>query len=442
MRKQHSPSKYPFPNNQLNASIQNAATFLNLQQKQNGSFWSTTKTADSQTKPTSSIFISALIGCTLSDIRLPALASCISQLKTWLESQKSLHSTFNYWERRSWHDTHYPYPDDADTTYCALHFLDSQSKRPSIFTATNLLTALEEAPGGPYNTWFVSCTQRQEAWNLPDIPVEIHMARYFATYGICLHKLNKRIAAALSNDTLQGRFYCTHWPALYALTGWWKDSQTLQRKFMELDAKSPFETVYKIACKTRLGIHTTNDIASLIALQEANGSWPSAPLFFEQIDTSTINASVESKELSTALALSTLVTYQRSLNQSLSQKKREKFSHVTDFLPLIHSIFPLQDPSQARILQATHQLIFENYTLQNLALDRKGNPETSKISGISRKIGHNLAHIFTKNSAHDAVEHILNIQEASQGNTAIRQSLSRFWSKDTRLQQCRLVVFY
>jgi len=197
-------------------------TFLEKNQLKTGGF-SSLSTADAEdfsgAQRYQTVFSTALVLQNLSGI---AGAENLEQLKrklaAFLFSQKSLHWSWNYWDRNSPEAKTHPYPDDLDDTFCALTAL--QLARPNSITgevlahSTHLLTALEVTEGGPYTTWLVGADAK-EKWRDIDLGVNLNIGYFLHLNGVTLPNLTRYYESALAEGKITTPYYPRSLPILF-----------------------------------------------------------------------------------------------------------------------------------------------------------------------------------------------------------------------------------
>lgn len=137
---------------------------------------------------------------------LPEFQDIIKSAITFLKQSQSLNGSWNYLARNN-SELEAParYPDDLDDTFLALHVLaiwEPDFITPEILaSATNILIAAEQSPGGPYFTWIVPSELRNK-WGDVDVVVNSNINNFLKYQGITLEPLQQYLKNAVTKNTI------------------------------------------------------------------------------------------------------------------------------------------------------------------------------------------------------------------------------------------------
>jgi len=247
-------------------------------------------------------------------------------------SQKSDHWSFNYWFKDSKRFKTEPYPDDLDDTFCALAALHRFNKKiikgNDIAVIVNLLLLCEQQEGGPYRTWLVP--QDNFLWSDCDVAVNSNVAYFLSLQEVELDSITEIAESALITLNLKSPYYVGRLPLLYFLSRWYKGKvkkklKTLLASHLKPEA-STLELGLSISSLVRLGSArkvAASDISRLLALQKANGSWPTALFYCQSKQKGKQRMDkIGSPCLTTAFVLEALSLWLESTQtENISQKK-------------------------------------------------------------------------------------------------------------------------
>lgn len=210
---------------QLNDVINSGVDFLARQQAADGSFPSLTS-ADPinfigayrcHTVFSTSLILQALLSLGSGN----GLPEVISKAGGFLQSEKSDNWTFNYWSRRSPDYLAMPYPEDLDDTACSLAALYLYDKNlidgEVLGRFVAILTALEEAPGGPYRTWLVT-KEAEKVWRHVDLAVNANIGYLLSLVEADLPTLNAYIDKAIAMKDFSSPYYSSIYPVIYFIS--------------------------------------------------------------------------------------------------------------------------------------------------------------------------------------------------------------------------------
>ncbi len=182
----------------------------------------------SEAQPCDTIFVTAFVlAATSHPPTRPLVNPFTRPLIEILASQINIRGSFNYWRKGSPSAERQPYPDDLDTTFCALTALAGQDGGLDGKTqaqATLLLLAAEAQTGGPYRTWFVP-RDAPEEWRDVDIAVNAQVGRWLATQNVALANLTAYADQCLRDNRLASPYYHSVLPTLYYLSSWYRGSR-------------------------------------------------------------------------------------------------------------------------------------------------------------------------------------------------------------------------
>ena len=206
----------------MKKNIDRAISFIENQQKKDGSFWSWSspnKNNFDEAKKYNSIFPSALILSCLDSIEKSEKIK--KGLVDFLLSQKSDYWSFNYWKREAKENKTMPYPDDLDDTFCALSGIYKYDSKlidgAAMAKIVTLLTAVEKKEGGPYKTWLVS-ESVDEVWKDVDLAVNSNVGYFLSLQEIELENINKLIKLAIEKENLNSPYYPSIYPVVYFIS--------------------------------------------------------------------------------------------------------------------------------------------------------------------------------------------------------------------------------
>jgi hypothetical protein len=162
------------------------------------------------------------------DLLLPII---INPLSKTLPKQVSSLGSYNYWLRNSPETKNQPYPDDLDSTFCALAaiFLFQPLKITGevMAQAVTMLTALETKTGGPYRTWLVP-KNVDKIWLDTDIAVNANIGFFLKLTGVDLPNIKKFITINITRNTIQSPYYFGILPVIYFISRYDDDIERLK----------------------------------------------------------------------------------------------------------------------------------------------------------------------------------------------------------------------
>lgn len=200
-----------------------SAQRIEQEQSDSGSFSSWSAPNEDFSSPLiyhTTFFTSQILAC-LSIGDRAEIAPILQRGSAFLQTQKSPHWSFNYWQRSSVEFSNLPYPDDLDDTFCALGALASVDNAlisgTVLAEAVTLLTALEVQPGGPYRTWLTS-KEAPDVWQDIDLAVNCNIAWFLGQQGVLLPKLTHLFEQHINSADYHSPYYPTEYPVIYFLS--------------------------------------------------------------------------------------------------------------------------------------------------------------------------------------------------------------------------------
>jgi hypothetical protein len=269
-------------------------------------------------------------------------------MEVFLLSQKSPSSTFNYWDRKAKDETTRNYPDDLDdTSVClsALAKIDAKNiDEKTLVSFVNTLIALEEKPGGPYNTWILG-DYKNTHWHDIDIAVNANIANFLHSQNITIETLNEFLDRKIkeiknTKSTFVSNYYHKNISVIYFLSKSYRGIyikkllNILERDFLnpeKFKKQNAQDLAQGISSFIRLGgdlEFVEKPLAFLIKNQNADGTFPWSEFFVEEIKNGEVFYS-GCEAFSTACAIEAMELYNHRLEQiPLEQEKLrlEKFS--------------------------------------------------------------------------------------------------------------------
>ncbi len=246
---------------------------------------------------------------------LPGSESIGTSAARFIAGQRSADWSWNYWIRGSVDQQQRPYPDDLDDTVVALSALtaiDSHSVGGQALGALGrLLVSQETAVGGPYRTWLVAETAAA-SWRDIDLAVNANIGYLLQQHQVEAPGLSRFITAALRSGNLTSRYYDGPLPVLYFISRGYRASaqpdlqKLLGRHVRKLSPNNALHLSLLLTASSHVGLKPPLRLRrQLLALQQADGSWPAASLYYEPpIDKQPYYAG--SPALTTAFALEAL----------------------------------------------------------------------------------------------------------------------------------------
>lgn len=154
----------------------------------------------------------------------PELAGVCAGLADGLRAERGALGTFNYWKRGGKDAQERPYPDDLDTTSCALSALaEHAGGMPGDWVAAyvRVLTARETVAGGPYRTWVVP-GDAAEAWQDADPVVNANVGRLLALLHAVPPPLERFLSDLVRDRDARSPYYPDRAAFRYFLAPWYR----------------------------------------------------------------------------------------------------------------------------------------------------------------------------------------------------------------------------
>lgn len=254
------------------------------------------------------------------------------RLATWLLSQKSPDWSYNYWDRATLAGARLSYPDDLDSTCCALialhHYDSTLVDGDALGHVVKLLLATETQVGGPYKTWLVD-ENADPNWHDVDLAVNCNVAGFLRLVADPLPSLNALMEQAVATDTYRSPYYPTAYPVIYYMARAYpgplrpKLARSLVRRQRESWWGSPLSTALAVSSLVQLGElgPCLSAVKRLLATQQADGSWSAEAFWIDPI--------IQGKKryggsaaLTTALVLESLMRHQQALLTNTPSRAR------------------------------------------------------------------------------------------------------------------------
>jgi hypothetical protein len=339
---------------QIHTLLNQTLTFISQEQTRSGNFISYSSkvtNADTVSIKYDTVFSTALILDLLMQLPQSALRDQIAQrCKNFLISQKSEHWTFNYWNRKAKEAQELPYPDDLDDTFCALAALSNFDKNlisgDVLAHVVEVLTTLENKPGGPYKTWLVA-KDAKAVWRDVDLAVNANIGYFLSLHDIELPGLNEFIEKKIQKEDYHSPYYPTPYSIIYFLSRWYqgKSKQSiynyiLRQRQNDTHWSTSLDTALAIMSLINLGYDPEQLSQSIEWLfkQQKNGIWPKDPLYIgvkavdsyksDVKDTSTYYAG--SEVMTSLFCLSAFVRVQNHQEVSKSDNGKRSSQEVSD----------------------------------------------------------------------------------------------------------------
>ncbi len=189
--------------------------------------YSSSRKISSCERPRETTFFTSLVLDLLSDVKGPS-ESIAKKADSFLLKQRSSNWTWNYWSRESKDNDSFPYPDDADDTFCALSALYRRNKNnisgKSLAKIIHGLTSIESQVGGPYFTWYTSTTDK--VWKDIDLAVNTNIGYFLSQHDIQLPHLTELIESAIQSHRYSSPYYVGDLPSLYFISRWYRGKYT------------------------------------------------------------------------------------------------------------------------------------------------------------------------------------------------------------------------
>lgn len=155
----------------------------------------------------------------------PELEGACAVLADGLRAERGPLGTFNYWRRGGRDAEERPYPDDLDTTSCALDALAAHAggALPGDWVAAyvRVLTVRETVPGGPYRTWVVS-GDAADAWQDADPVVNANVGRLLARLDAVPEALERHLSERIRDRDARSPYYPDQAAFRYFLAPWYR----------------------------------------------------------------------------------------------------------------------------------------------------------------------------------------------------------------------------
>lgn len=270
-----------------------AIDFLQRQQQTDGSFFgyasASVRPFDPERRQTT-IFPTALILECLNGV--PGTERIRDRAAHFLQQEVTKQGSWNYWQCGSRARTDEPYPDDLDDTACSLAALTRaapgwvDSGRLGQFA--HLLVSVEQAPGGPYNTWLVD-TQVAGQWQHVDVAVNANVGYALSLQSVCPSGLRRYIEQAIETSTYHSAYYVGELPVLYFLCRWYQGDQSakLRAKIEALLDNHRLETALEcallISSARRLGVRgiRLERLKSQLQAEQLGDHWAADALYLD-----------------------------------------------------------------------------------------------------------------------------------------------------------------
>lgn len=318
----------------LSQVLNRGVAYVKSQQQLDGSFLSlSSPKAQDFTKAVQfhSTFSTTLVLQNLASLPTsPSITSLTRSVSAFLLTQRTQYWSWNYWVKDSEEAQKLPYPDDLDDTFCALSGLYLADE--SIITgevlayASQLLTTLEVAEGGPYRTWLTPADS-QPVWTDVDLVVNSNIAYFLALQGVKLPKLTRLFHTALTSDQLESPYYPARLPILYFLSRlittlrYKKILQTAILKELQ-NATEPLYVSLGILALLNIQYPAKkliNFVEKLISSQTKAGSWPAATFYTGVNPVGKNKFYAGSAVLTTTYCLVAISRYQLMANKAASK---------------------------------------------------------------------------------------------------------------------------
>lgn len=323
----------------VTAALQTGLRYLTACQSLDGSFLGQASLKpqdflDAQSHDTS--FFTSLIVTSLR--QLPAAAGICQRAATFIDSQRSAESSWNYWRRDSADFRQRPYPDDLDDTALALTALTTTDKYlvsgQTLGALGRLLISQETQLGGPYRTWLVS-SEADATWRDVDVAVNANIGFLLKLHDVEAPGLMNFLTEALQNNQISSRYYDSALPVLFFISRWYKGpardelQKLINRYSRQIKTTNALHLSLCLGASYYAGLPPAAHLKEqLLGLQQADGSWPAASLYFEPpINNQAYYAG--SAALTTAFALEALVLAQAQTRAARDAPQAAVTSTVT-----------------------------------------------------------------------------------------------------------------
>lgn len=282
----------------IGRALRDGAAYLARRQARDGSFAGRIISGDGTRRRASpAIFPTTLVLTALAPLRSspdPALQHLFRRGAAFLKSIQKPAGSFNYWDAKRKRGSAYACPDDLDDTALALAALYIYHNRPAAGEAAGklarMLTAVERAEGGPYNTWLIDW-RAHVAWDDCDLGVNANIAYLLSLFEVRLPKLERWFERALRTNDLSSVYYPEPLAVLYLLSRAYRGrlSAAARKRVLALRNKaghwgSPLRTALALSALARWGgLAAAGGQASayLLAAQKRD-AWPEEPFYFER----------------------------------------------------------------------------------------------------------------------------------------------------------------
>lgn len=201
-------------------------------QKPDGSFLSCTSAELTFTaqRDSDALFANSIILSSLAPFRgrLRLAAEIGDSLSRFLLGEKSGQWSFNYWRRGSPESERSPYPDDLDSTACAISALGLYDK--SLISGgvvahfAMMLAAEEAAEGGPYYTWLAE--DSADKWKDIDLAVNANIGYALFLEDISLPSLDSMAEAVIAGERYFSPYYASPYSVAYFISRFYRGSKT------------------------------------------------------------------------------------------------------------------------------------------------------------------------------------------------------------------------
>ncbi|MDB4984246.1 MAG: hypothetical protein JWM20_425 [Patescibacteria group bacterium] len=315
---------------------------LKKMQLRSGGFESITFGKDCEEIIRHTAFYPGLIALALSASNDKRKDSILRKCGGFLRMQKSAAWTFNYWNRTLKDSTMGNYPDDLDDTSVCLSALFKINKNAvtekTLASFVNILIALEEKPGGPYNTWILG-DYRGTHWHDIDIAVNANIGGFLHSQNITLDGLNEYLEEEIKNNRFNSKYYHKKVSVIYFLSKWYlgKYAQKLLgilekgilKEYKDADA---LDLAQAISSWIRLGGDVNSikkQLIHLLKIQNQDGTWSWSDFFIEEVK-SDQNLYSGCAAFSSACAIEAMSLYQNALAEIPLERERVRKQSLTE----------------------------------------------------------------------------------------------------------------
>jgi hypothetical protein len=304
---------------QIESGLRRGIHFIATQQRADGGFDSFSSSSQhdfARAFRYQTIFVPALMLAALTALQTPESKKVRQKLAAYLLEQKGPHGAFNYWAKDAPERQTMPYPDDLDDTFCALIGLwlhDSTCIDQAILASTvKILLATETSVGGPYKTW-LKAPDGAASWQDVDLAVNSNIAYFLNLVSEPLPNLMALMDGVITTKRLHSPYYPSEYQLLYYVSRAYRgmNAEGLGGLVRALQPKTALQYALAITARLRLNIYDGTGVLvrHLLALQQADGSWPAEAFCIDPARKSVTHYN-GAPALTTALALEALALYQ------------------------------------------------------------------------------------------------------------------------------------